>query len=771
MAMSPIKFGFGHAVRRKEDDALLRGAGRYVSDCTPDRLTHAVVVRSPHAHARFRITEANASRAVPGVRLVLTADDVADLGPLPCLAPVPGEDIKVPPYAVLAPGEVRHVGDAIAFVVADTLDEARDAAEAIAIEWEPAPHNIELAAAVADGAPLVWPDAPCNVAFDVTLGEVAATERAFAAASHRVSLTLINQRLVANFLDTRAVIGEYDEARDRITLTLGSQGGHAIRSVLCDAVLRIPAERMRIITPDVGGGFGTKLFPYREYALAAVAAKRIGRPVKWVAERSEHFLGDAQGRDNITTARLALDDEGRFLALDVDTLANMGAYLSCYAPFIPYLGAGMLPGLYAIPACRLRVRGAYTNTVPVDAYRGAGRPEAAYVIERLVDAAARDLGIAPDVLRERNFIKPRALPYKTATGKIYDSGDFAGHMRRAQEVGEWAGFEQRLARSKRAGRLRGIGMATYIEACGGNGPEVAKVSLDQDGMITILIGSQSTGQGHHTAYAQLVADHLDVPPDRVRVVQGDTDRIATGLGTGGSSSIPCGGASVAGASRKLADNLKELAADALEAARTDLEIAGGSVRVAGTDRAVSFADLARGANAQADLLTCEDVFHPTEATYPNGTHLAEVEIDPETGAVDVARYVVVDDFGETLNPLMLEGQVHGGSVQGIGQALMEGTVYDRDSGQLVTASLLDYALPRASDVPPFTFETRNVRCATNPLGVKGAGEAGAIGSCPAVINAIVDALWRAYRIRHVEMPATPQRVWTAIREGRRLHTL
>jgi aerobic carbon-monoxide dehydrogenase large subunit len=767
--MDPVKFGFGHAVRRKEDDALVRGAGRYVADYAPENLTHAVTLRSPHAHARFRITDTSAARSLPGVRLVLTAEDLVDLGPLPCQGLVPGVDINVPPYPVLAGNEVFHVGDAIAFVVADRLDRARDGAEAIAVEWEPLAHVVGAIAAVSDGAPAVRADVSGNVVFEVALGDKAATEHAFAAARHQVSLSLVNQRLVTNYLDTRAAVGEYDEIADRITLTLGSQGGHAIRAVLCAAVLGIPPEAMRIITPDVGGGFGTKLFPYREYALVAVAAKRIKRPVKWVADRTEHFLGDTQGRDNITLAKLALDDDGRFLALDVDTVADMGAYLSCYAPFIPYLGAGMLPGVYDIPVCYLRVRGAYTNTVPVDAYRGAGRPEAAYVIERLVDAASRDLGIAPDVLRRRNFIKPLAMPYKSATGKIYDSGDFAAHMVRAQNVSDWANFKARLARSKRAHKLRGIGLATYIEACGNNGPETATVRLDPNGIVTVLIGSQSTGQGHHTAYAQIVADYFDVGPERVRVIQGDTDLIPTGLGTGGSSSIPCGGASVAGASRKLADTLKELAADALEASAADLEIADGKVRVAGTDRAISLAELATG--APGDALACEDAFQPSEATYPNGTHVAEVEIDPETGGIDLVNYVIVDDFGRTLNGAMLAGQVHGGSAQGIGQALMERTVYDGDSGQLVTASLMDYALPRASDLPAFSFETRNVRCATNPLGVKGAGEAGAIGSCPAVINAVVDALWRAYRIRHIDMPVTPERVWAAIAEGRRVHTL
>ncbi|MGD0023876.1 MAG: molybdopterin cofactor-binding domain-containing protein, partial [Xanthobacteraceae bacterium] len=529
-------------------------------------------------------------------------------------------------------------------------------------------------------------------------------------------------------------------------------------------------EKLRVITPDVGGGFGTKLFPYREYALAAFAAKELRQPVAWIAERSEHFLGDAQGRDNVTTARLALDEKHRFLALDVDLIADMGAYLSFYAPFIPYFGAGMSPGVYDIPACRVRVRGVYTNTIPVDAYRGAGRPEAAYVIERLVDSAAREAGIAPDVLRRRNFIKPRAMPYLTATGKSYDSGDFAAHLKRAQDIADWSGFGKRRAQSKKAGRLRGIGFSTYIEACGSNGPETANVKLERDGSVTVLIGSQSTGQGHATAYAQLVAENLGLPPERVVVVQGDTDRIASGLGTGGSSSIPCGGASLDGALKKLAEKIKTMAGEALEASAADLEIADGAVRIAGTDRAISFAQLAQRPDAEKRL-AASDAFTPPQPTYPNGTHLAEVEIDPATGETRIVNYVVVDDFGQTLNPLLLAGQVHGGAAQGIGQALMERTVYDAQSGQLVSASLLDYAVPRADEVPAFVFETRNVRCPHNPLGVKGAGEAGAIGSCPAVMNAVVDALWHALRISRIDMPATPERVWRAIEEARRLHTL
>jgi carbon-monoxide dehydrogenase large subunit len=651
----------------------------------------------------------------------------------------------------------------MAFVVADTLDQARDAAEAIAVDWEPLPHVIGAEAALADGAPLVWPDRPGNLAFAVDFGDADASAAAMAQAARVTTLKLVNQRLVTNYLDTRGVVAEYDAARDHYTLTLGSQGSHAIRDVIGGRVLGLKPEQMRIVTPDVGGGFGTKLFAYREYALAALAAKRTGCPVKWVAERSEHFLGDTHGRDNITTARLALDAQGRFLALEVDTVADMGAYLSTYAPYIPYIGAAMLPGVYAIPACFIRVRAAYTNTVPVDAYRGAGRPEASYAIERLVDAAAREMGLAPDELRRRNFIAPSQMPYRTATGKTYDSGEFDGHLSRAQALADWPGFPVRAEKARGQGRLRGIGIATYIEACGSNGPDTATLSLEKDGRIRLLVGTQTTGQGHDTSYSQIVADHLSVAPDRVSMLQGDTAQIATGTGTGGSSSIPAGGNSVALAAAKLAEQLKDIAADALEAAPRDLEFSDGRVRVVGTDRAITLADLAAHPKASADKLRAADAFTPKAPTYPNGTHIAEVEIDAATGRTAIVNYVIVDDFGVSLNPLLLEGQVHGGTVQGIGQALMEDTVYDADSGQLLSASLMDYALPRASDMPDFHFETRNVPCAVNPLGVKGAGEAGAIGSCPAVVNAVLDALRRHGCTAAIDMPATPERIWRALR--------
>jgi len=760
-----MRFGFGQALKRKEDDALLRGQGRYVADVAPDGALHAVVLRSPHAHARFTIHDLDRVRAMPGVRLVLTAAEIAELGPMPCHGLLEGVDIPVPDYPVLARGEVRHVGDAVAFIVADTLEVAKDAAEAISVDWQPLPHVVGAMAALAPGAPQVWAGRPGNLAFETEAGDARATRQAFAQAARTVELTIVNQRLVTNYLDTRGVVAEYDG--NRYTLTLGSQGSHIIRDAIAGDVLKIAPERMRVLTYDVGGGFGTKLFPYREYALAAVAAERLGKPVKWVADRAEHFLGDSHGRDNISTARLALDAGNRFLALELDIVADMGSYLSNYAPYIPWLGVGMATGVYDIPAAHIRLRGVYTHTVPVDAYRGAGRPEASYLIERAVDIAARELGVMPDALRRKNFIKPKAMPYTTPTGKVYDSGDFAGIMARAQELADWNGFNKRLAQSKRHGCLRGIGVAIYVEACGANGPETATINLDGDGGVTVLIGSQSSGQGHATAYAQLVADQLGLPPQRVRVVQGDTGRIATGAGTGGSSSIPVGGVSVDRAGNKLAGQIKEIAAEALEASPGDLEIADGSVRVAGTDRVISFADIAAHPSATPEKLRATHE-HGTDApTFPNGAHVAEVEIDPDTGATTILNYVVVDDFGATLNPLLLAGQVHGGTVQGIGQALMEDTVYDADSGQLLSASLMDYALPRAADAPDFVFETRNVPCKTNPLGVKGAGEAGAIGSCPALIGAVTDALWRAYRVAHIDMPATPQRIWAAIEKARK----
>ena len=767
---APIKFGVGQSVLRKEDDALIRGRGRYTDDYAPAAALHALVLRSPHAHAKFTLDAARA-RALPGVATILTDEDVRDLGGLPCLFNLEVDPFTGPPYAILAHGVVRHVGDAVAFVVADTIDRARDAIEAIEVQWTPLPAVVGVANAVKKGAPQVWPGHAGNVLFDVPIGDRKATEAAFAKAHAVAEVSIVNPRVVTNFMETRAVVCEYDVKRDHLTLTIGSQGSHRLRDILCQNILKIPVDKMRVICPDVGGGFGTKLFPYREYALVAVAARKLRKTVKWTADRADHFMGDAQGRDNVTTARMALAQDGKFLAMDVDLMGDMGAYLSTFGPYIPHGGAGMLPGLYDIQAFHCRVRTVFTNTVPVDAYRGAGRPEAAYVVERLVDAAARKLGMTPDAIRRKNFITPRAMPYKTATGKIYDSGDFTAHMKRAMEVADWKEFPKRAKAAKKRGFVRGIGLATYVEVCGTMGEETADVRLDPNGDVSILIGTQSSGQGHQTAYAQLVAEQLGLPPERVHIYQGDTDQVATGLGTGGSASIPTGGVSVERATRTLGANLREIAAEALEASPGDLEIDAGTIRVAGTDRSVSFADLAKRPGVDPSKLRASATFASADGTFPNGTHLAEVEIDPATGIIKIVNYVIVDDFGMTLNPLLLAGQVHGGAMQGIGQALMEQAVYDPEDGQLVTGTFMDYALPRAADGPSFQFETHNVPCKTNPLGVKGAGEAGAIGSCPAVVNAVIDGLWREYKIDHIDMPATAERVWIAIREHQRRHSL
>ena len=519
---------------------------------------------------------------------------------------------------------------------------------------------------------------------------------------------------------------------------------------------------MRVVTKDVGGGFGTKNMMYREYPLVVEAARRLGASVSWVGDRSEHFLGDAQGRDNITTVEMAMDENGKFLALRVDILGNLGAYLSMFAPYIPWLGASMATGTYNIGALHARVRGVYTHTVPVDAYRGAGRPEAAYVLERLVDVCAREMKLDPAEIRTRNFIKQAEMPFHTLTDRDYDVGDFEGAMRACLAKADRSGFEARAAASKRAGKARGFGFASYIECTAWGDGEEGSVTLQNDGSLTVAIGTQSTGQGHETAYAQVVSEQFDVPLERIHVIQGDTRTVPTGNGTGGSRSIPVGAVMVGRATAKLAASVKELAADKLEAAVADLEIADGKVRIAGTDRAIDLADVAALPQATPEKLKAIEEFVPPNATYPNGTHACEVEIDPETGAAKLLRYTVVDDFGFTLNPLLLAGQVHGGVAQGAGQALNEKAVFD-ENGQLVTASFMDYNMPRADNFPEFDFETRNIPSNTNPMGLKGAGEAGSIGSTPAVMNAIADALWRSHRIAHIDMPATPFAVYSAIR--------
>ena len=759
MTVATPKFGMGASVLRVEDRAFITGRGRYTDDIQPAGVLHGYVLRSPVAKAKFTVGPLDAARAAPGVRLVLAGADIPHIADLqsgamqkqPDGTRAPTRDIPV-----LCRDRVQYVGDAVAFIVADTRVQAQDAAELIEVDYDAEDAVSGTAAALDPASPLVWPELGSNSAFTYHLGEKAGADAAFAAAERVTRIEFVNNRLVCNYMEARSAIGEWNEAEGRFVLTSGSQGVHSMQKIIA-GIFGIEKQQLRVVTPDVGGGFGPKSFVYREYALVLEAAKRLGRPVKWTCDRNEHFLTDAQGRDNVVAAEMAMDGNGRFLALRVNLTANMGAYISQYAPFIPYVGVTMSTGVYDIRALDVTVRGVYTNTCPVDAYRGAGRPEAAFLLEKLVDACARDLGLSHDEIRRRNFIRPEQMPYRTQTGRLYDTGEFAGHMDLAMQRAEWNRFSGRLAEAKSRGKIRGVGMATYIEACAFAGSEPAHVELNGDGTVTLKIGTQTNGQGHATAYAQFLSEKLDLPIDRIHVRQGDTDDLAAGGGTGGSRSIPLGGVSASRAGEDLANKIRRIAADELEASAADIELSNGVARIVGTDREIDFAAIARAAKTPDDLKGFGE-FVQDECTYPNGTHVCEVEIDPETGTTEVVRYTIVDDFGATVNPILLAGQVHGGVVQGIGQALLERTVYDRD-GQLVSASFMDYAMPRADNVPSFHFETRNVPSTTNPLGIKGAGEAGAIGSCPAVMNALVDALDRAKGIRHVNMPATPEVVW------------
>ena len=762
--MTP-KFGLGASVLRKEDDAFIRGEGHYTDDETRAGLLHAAVVRSPHAHARFTIGDLEAARSAPGVRMVLTHADIAELGEVPCLASpkqVGGEPFQPHDAPVLCRDTVRHVGDAVAFVVAETAIQARDAAELIEIDYDVLDAVPDLAAAKA-GHVLAWDDRDGNIAGHMHEGDREKTEAAFAQAAHVTTLDLVQNRLVCNYMEVRSSVGEYDAESERYTLTTGSQGVHGMRDTLAARVLKVGKDKIRVVTRDVGGGFGTKAFLYREHALVLVAAQRLGQPVKWTADRTEHFVTDAHGRDNIVTGSMAMDADGRFLALKIDLHANLGAYASQFGPMIPWFGMSMATGLYDIPAIDVDCHLYYSNTVPVDAYRGAGRPEAAYLIERLVDECAIELGLGRDEIRKRNFIRSDQLPYRTPIGRLYDTGDFAGHLDAGLRRANWASFETRREAARKNGKLRGIGFATYVEACAFPGSEPAYVELTHDGRIELKIGTQTNGQGHATAYAQFVAEALKLDYDRIDVRQGDTDETPTGGGTGGSRSIPLGAVSVRRASQSLAEKLKKLAADELEAAATDIELEGGEARIVGTDRAIDFAALAAAAKSDDDRKAVGE-FKQDEATYPNGTHVCEVEIDPETGMTELLSYTICDDFGVTVNPILLAGQIHGGVAQGIGQALIENAVYD-ETGQLVTASFMDYAMPRAWDFPYFDFQTRNVPSTTNALGIKGAGEAGTIGAAPAVMNAVVDAL-RPAGVAHIDMPATPLRVWEALQAAR-----
>jgi aerobic carbon-monoxide dehydrogenase large subunit len=761
-----VQFGIGQPVRRKEDQRFITGAGRYLDDIALPGEAFANVLRSPHGHAAIRSIDVAAAKAAPGVLAVLTgADAEADgIRPVPCLAPIavkPGTPAQnFPRRTVLATDRVRHVGDGVALVIAETRAQAKDAAERIVVEYDSLPAVSDIAAAMAPGAPQIWPEAPGNVNFVWADGDKQKTDAAFARAARVIGIEVVNNRVVPNSMEPRGAIGVHDSRDGGYTLYASSQGAHLLKEILTGTILpSIDPAKIRVITPDVGGGFGMKIFLYPEYVMVLWAARRLGRPVRWIAERSEGFISDTQGRDHVTKAELAIDREGRFLAVRVATLANLGAYLSNFAPFIPTeAGKGMQTGVYAIPAAYVEVTGVFTNTVPVDAYRGAGRPEAAYMLERLVDRAGRETGLGAAEIRRRNFIPAAAMPYKTVLGHTYDSGDFAGNLETALRVAGWEGFAARKAEAAKRNRLRGIGLSYYIEVCGGAPGVPAQLRFEPDDTVTLIVGTQSNGQGHETAYAQIVAERLGIPFERISLRQGDTAAMKSGSFTGGSRSVPVGGVAARMAADVAIDKGKQLAADLLEAAAADIEFHAGNYVVSGTDRMIDIFAVARA--AAPETLEGAAEFAPEVATFPNGCHVCELEIDPETGAVAVVNYTVVDDFGAVINPLLLGGQVHGGIAQGIGQALLERVVYDRD-GQLLSGSFTDYAMPRAGEIPPLDFRWNVVPCRTNPLGIKGCGEAGAIGAPPAVINAVIDAL--AVRgIAAIDMPATPERLWRAL---------
>ena len=774
--------GIGASVKRTEDYRFLTGAGRYTDDINRPGQTYAYFVRSPHAHATLNGINKGAAEAAPGVVAVLTGDDLAadGVGGIPCgFLPAPGP-MNEPPRPALAQGKVRFVGDMVVVVIAETLAQAKDAAELVDVDYGTLPVAVSLEGAAQEGAPQLHDAAPGNVCFDWELGDAVATDEAFAKAHHVTKLNIVNNRKLPNAIEPRSSLGEYDAASDKYTLYTTSQNPHVTRLLMGAFVLQIPEHKLRIVSPDVGGGFGSKIPHYPEEAVMTWAAKKVGRPVKWTAERSESFLSDTHGRDHVTHAELALDESGKFLGLKVQTMANMGAYLSTFGPLVPtYLYATLLSGQYVLPAIHCTVKAMFTNTAPLDAERGAGRPEATFVVERLVENAARETGIDRAEIRRRNFIQPDAFPYQTPVALQYDSGNYEPLLDEALTLADFAGFQARREEAKSRGKRPGIGLSTYIEACGlapSNVPgaigaraglyEAAQVRFHPTGSVTVFTGSHSHGQGHETAFAQIVSDRLGVPIENVDVVHGDTDRVPFGMGTYGSRSVAVGGSAIVKACDKIIEKAKKIAAHSLEAAESDIEFAAGTFTVAGTDKSVAIGDVVFSAyvphNYPLEELEPgldEGAFYdPANFTYPAGCHICEVEVDEDTGVVEVVNLVAVDDFGKIINPMIVEGQVHGGLAHGIGQSLLEECVYDNETGQLLTGSLLDYCVPKADDLPSFTVSTRETPCPHNPLGVKGCGEAGAIGSPAALINAVTDAIG----VASLDMPATPEKVWRVL---------
>jgi carbon-monoxide dehydrogenase large subunit len=758
----------GKPLPRLEDARLLTGRGRFTDDIALPHQAYCAFVRSPHAHARMVSVDASDARAAPGVLAVLTgADAAADgLGSLPFfqLHKRPdGSPISAPPRLPLTADVARFVGDAVALVVAETPAQARDAAERVAVGWDALPAVVDLASAAAAEAPLVWPPAGGNLAAWYAAGDDAAVEKALAAAPHRVKVRIVNNRQVSNPLEPRAAIGDYDPAGDHYTIYCASQGAHLVRKCIAEDVLKVPLERLRVVTPDVGGGFGTKVFPYPEYAAVAWAARKVGRPVKWTSDRSEAFVSDAHGRDNVSEAELGLDGDGNFTALRIRSDANLGAYISYYGAAVPAMSGARTPtGAYRIPLVRHEVRMFFTHTVPVDAYRGAGRPEMGYLIERVVEQAAIARGLDPVELRRRNLVRPDELPFTNPVGTVIDSGDFAKVLAAAVEEADWRGFAARKRAAEARGRLAGRGVAFYIEPTGsGNLTETVHVTVDGDGGVWVYSGTQAMGQGLWTSYAQIIAERLGVPPERIALVQGDTEAIATGGGSGGSRSLLVGGGAARTGADAWIEAARPLAAETLEAATGDIEFRAGRFRIAGTDRSIGPFELAERQPRRE--IRAAGTYTASAQTYPNGCQVCEVEIDPETGAVKVARHVAVDDVGTVINPLIADGQLQGGIAQGIGQALLEQCVYDTESGQLVTGSFQDYALPRADDLPFFvTLFDQSSPTRTNVLGAKGVGEAGPIGASPALVHAVIDAL-RQFGVEHIDMPVTRETVWRLAR--------
>ncbi|MFC7474031.1 xanthine dehydrogenase family protein molybdopterin-binding subunit [Dankookia sp. GCM10030260] len=789
-AVTPFE-GIGASVKRKEDLRFLSGRGQYTDDINRPNQTYAYILRSPHAHAKINGIDFAAAKAMPGVVAIFTGADMPDLGGIPCGWQIHNKDgspMAEPMHPVLAVGKVRFVGDAVALVVAETKTQAKDAGEAINVDYDVLPAVAGLDAAIAPGAPAVHDEVAGNVCYDWHIGDPAVNAAAFATAPKVVEFELVNNRLVPNAMEPRAAIGDFDRTTDEYTLFTTSQNPHVIRLLMGAFVLHLPEHKLRVVAPDVGGGFGSKIFHYAEEAIVTWAAGKVCRPVKWTADRTESFLTDAHGRDHISKARLALDENGRFLALHVQTLANMGAYLSTFATSVPtYLYATLLAGVYTTPTVYAEVKAVFTNTVPVDAYRGAGRPEATFLVERLVDVAARELGIDKVEIRRRNFIPADAFPYQTPIALQYDSGDYQTTLDQALIGAGYAEFETRRAEAKARGKLRGIGISTYVEACGiapsavvgslgarAGLYEVGTIRVHPTGSVTVLTGTHSHGQGHETTLAQLVTDRLGVPLAQVDIVHGDTAKIPFGMGTYGSRSLAVGGSAMVKAMDKIVLKARKIAAHLMEASVEDVEFDRGTFRVAGTDKTKSWGEIALTAYVPHNYpieelepgLDETAFYDPKNFTYPGGCHICEVEIEPETGQVSVVNFTAVDDVGRVINPMIVEGQVQGGVAQGIGQALLETAVYD-DSGQLLSASFMDYQMPRADDLPPVSVATHVTLCTHNPLGVKGCGEVGAIGSPPAVINAVVDAL-KDYGVRHIEMPATPAKVWNIINAGHKL---